>query len=60
MPTPSALITSGEVPVERLVSGEVGLDGIEGAFAAMREQRGLKYVLRPWQARMSGRRAWRS
>ena len=43
------LITSGEVPVERLVSGEVGLDGIEGAFAAIREQRGLKYVLRPWQ-----------
>ena len=44
-----ALITSGEVPVARLVSGEVGLDGIEGAFAAIREQRGLKYVLRPWQ-----------
>lgn len=43
------LIISGEVPVERLVSGEVGLDGIEGAFAAIREQRGLKYVLRPWQ-----------
>jgi L-iditol 2-dehydrogenase len=44
-----ALITSGEVPVERLVSGEVGLDGVEGVFEAMREQRGLKYVLRPWQ-----------
>ena len=44
-----ALIASGEVPVDRLVSGEVGLDGIEGAFAAVREQRGLKYVLRPWQ-----------
>ena len=43
------LITSGQVPVERLVSGEVGLDGIEGAYAAVREQRGLKYVLRPWQ-----------
>lgn len=43
------LIASGEVPVERLVSGEVGLDGIEGAFAAIRQQRGLKYVLRPWQ-----------
>jgi L-iditol 2-dehydrogenase len=43
------LITSGEVPVDRLVSGEVGLEGIEGAFAAIREQRGLKYVLRPWQ-----------
>ena len=44
------------MPVERLVSGEVGLDGIEGAFAAIREQRGLKYVLRPWQARMSATR----
>jgi L-iditol 2-dehydrogenase len=43
------LIASGEVPVERLVSGEVGLDGIVGAFAAIREHRGLKYVLRPWQ-----------
>jgi L-iditol 2-dehydrogenase len=43
------LITSGVVPVERLVSGEVSLDGIEGAFAEIREQRGLKYVLRPWQ-----------
>jgi L-iditol 2-dehydrogenase len=43
------LIAGGEVPVERLVSGEVGLDGIECAFAAVREQRGLKYVLRPWQ-----------
>jgi L-iditol 2-dehydrogenase len=42
------LITSGTVPVERLVSGEVGLEGVEGAFAAVREQRGLKYVLRPW------------
>ena len=49
MPTRSALITSGQVPVARLVSGEVGLDGIEGAYAAVREQRGLKYVLRPWQ-----------
>jgi L-iditol 2-dehydrogenase len=44
-----ALITSGTVPVERLVSGEVGLEGVEGAFAAVREQRGLKYVVRPWQ-----------
>jgi L-iditol 2-dehydrogenase len=43
------LIVSGQVPVERLVSGEVGLDGIEEAYAAVREQRGLKYVLRPWQ-----------
>ena len=43
------LIMSREVPVDRLVSGEVGLDGIEDAFAAVREQRGLKYVLRPWQ-----------
>jgi L-iditol 2-dehydrogenase len=44
-----ALITSREVLVERLVSGEVALDGIEDAYAAVREQRGLKYVLRPWQ-----------
>jgi L-iditol 2-dehydrogenase len=44
------LITSGAVPVERLVSGECGLDGIESVFAAVRDQHGLKYVLRPWQA----------
>ena len=44
-----ALIMSGDVPVDRLVSGEVSFDGIEDAFAAVREQRGLKYVLRPWQ-----------
>jgi L-iditol 2-dehydrogenase len=43
------LIASREVPVDRLVSGEVGLDRIEDAYAAVREQRGLKYVLRPWQ-----------
>jgi L-iditol 2-dehydrogenase len=43
------LIVRGEVPVGRLVSGEVSLDGVEDAFAAVREQRGLKYVLRPWQ-----------
>jgi L-iditol 2-dehydrogenase len=44
------LIASGAVPVERLVTQECGLEGIEKAFAAVREQRGLKYVLRPWQA----------
>ena len=44
------LIESGAVPVERLVTAECGLDGIADAFAAVREQRGLKYVLRPWGA----------
>jgi L-iditol 2-dehydrogenase len=44
------LIASGAVPVERLVTAECGLEGIADAFAAVREQRGLKYVLRPWQA----------
>jgi L-iditol 2-dehydrogenase len=44
------LIASGAVPVARLVTGECGFDGVEDAFAAVREQRGLKYVLRPWQA----------
>ena len=48
---------AASVPVERLVSGEVGLDGIEDAFAAVREQRGLKYVLRPWQRDVSDRGA---
>jgi L-iditol 2-dehydrogenase len=43
------LIVAGAVPVERLISGECGLDGIEATFAAVREQRGLKYVLRPWR-----------
>jgi L-iditol 2-dehydrogenase len=42
------LIASGSVPVERLVTAECGLDGIAEVFAAVREQRGLKYVLRPW------------
>jgi threonine dehydrogenase-like Zn-dependent dehydrogenase len=42
------LIASGTVPVGRLVSGECGLDGIEDVFAAVRDRRGLKYVLRPW------------
>jgi L-iditol 2-dehydrogenase len=44
------LIASGAVPVARLVTQECGLEGVEDAFAAVREQRGLKYVLRPWQA----------
>jgi threonine dehydrogenase-like Zn-dependent dehydrogenase len=45
-----ALIASGAVPVARLVTDECGLEGVEDAFAAVREQRGLKSVLRPWQA----------
>ena len=44
-----ALIDRGDVPVERLVSGECGLDEVEATFAAVRAQRGLKYVLRPWR-----------
>jgi threonine dehydrogenase-like Zn-dependent dehydrogenase len=44
------LIVSGGVPVERLVSGECDLDGIEATFADVRAQRGLKYVLRPGPA----------
>ena len=41
---------SGEVPVERLVTGHCGLDGLVDAFAAVRELRGLKTVLLPGAA----------
>lgn len=43
----AALLASGDVPVERLVTGHCGLDGLVDAFAAVRELRGLKTVLVP-------------
>ena len=41
------LLVSGVVPVERLVTARCGLDGIEDAFEAQRERRGLKTILLP-------------
>jgi L-iditol 2-dehydrogenase len=42
-----ALIASGAIPVERLVTGTCGLDGLAEAFADVRARRGLKTVLVP-------------
>lgn len=44
------LLASGEVPVELLVTGHCGLDGLPDAFAAVQERRGLKTVLVPGDA----------
>jgi threonine dehydrogenase-like Zn-dependent dehydrogenase len=46
----AALLASGRVPVERLVTARCGLDGLGEAFAAVQERRGLKTVLLPWGA----------
>jgi len=43
----AALLRSGRVPVERLVTGRCGLNGLGEAFAAVEERRGLKTVLLP-------------
>jgi L-iditol 2-dehydrogenase len=39
------LLVAGRVPVERLVTARCGLDDLTGAFADLRELRGLKTVL---------------
>ena len=41
------LLASGALPLERLVSDRVGLDGLAGALRAVREQRAYKTVLLP-------------
>ena len=41
------LLAAGELPVEELVSDRVGLDGIDEALRAVREQRSLKTILYP-------------
>ncbi len=40
-------IVSGRAPLERLVTGRCGLDGLEDAFANMQELRGLKTMIVP-------------
>ena len=40
-------LVSGRAPLERLVTGRVGLDGLEQAFEAIQAHRGLKSVLVP-------------
>jgi len=46
----AALLAAGDVPVELLVTGHCGLDGLPAAFAAVQERRGLKTVLVPGAA----------
>jgi threonine dehydrogenase-like Zn-dependent dehydrogenase len=41
------LLASGKAPLERLVSGRCGLDGLLQAFADVQAQRGLKTILVP-------------
>lgn len=41
------LLVSGAAPLERLVTGRVGLDGLEDAFESHRAHRGLKTILVP-------------
>ncbi len=42
-----ALLAEGTLPLEELVSDQVGLDGVEDALCAVRDQRSLKSVLVP-------------
>ncbi len=44
------LLGAGTVPVERLITGRCGLDGLLDAFAAVEERRGLKTLLQPGRA----------
>ena len=41
------LLAEGALPVERLVSDSTGLDGVDQALRAVREQRSLKTILYP-------------
>jgi L-iditol 2-dehydrogenase len=40
-------LVSGQAPLERLVTGRCGLDGLEDAFADVQALRGLKTMLVP-------------
>jgi threonine dehydrogenase-like Zn-dependent dehydrogenase len=42
-----ALLADGALALEELVSDRIGLDGVEEALRAVREQRSLKAVLYP-------------
>ena len=45
------LLREGRVPVERLVSDATGLEGVDEALRAVREQRSLKTILYPGERR---------
>ena len=44
-PRYAALHLAGRLPAERLVTGRIGLDGIESAFAAMRRGEGVRTIV---------------
>jgi S-(hydroxymethyl)glutathione dehydrogenase/alcohol dehydrogenase len=44
-PRYAALHLAGRLPAERLVTGRIGLDGIEDAFAAMRRGEGVRSIV---------------
>ena len=44
-PRYAALHLTGRLPAERLVTGQIGLDGLEGAFAAMRRGEGVRTII---------------
>ena len=41
------MLTDGELPLEQLISDEVGLDGVDAALQAVRDGRSLKTIVRP-------------
>jgi threonine dehydrogenase-like Zn-dependent dehydrogenase len=41
------LLAAGDLRLEELVSGRVGLDGVERALRAVRDQRSLKTIVYP-------------
>jgi len=41
------LLTNGELPLEQLISDEIGLDGLDGALQAVRDGRSLKTIVYP-------------
>jgi L-iditol 2-dehydrogenase len=41
------MLTDGELPLERLISDEIGLDGVDRALQAVRDGRSLKTIVYP-------------
>jgi S-(hydroxymethyl)glutathione dehydrogenase/alcohol dehydrogenase len=46
-PRYAALFLAGRLPIDRLIDGRIGLDGIEGAFEAMRRGEGARRIVIP-------------
>jgi S-(hydroxymethyl)glutathione dehydrogenase/alcohol dehydrogenase len=44
-PRYAALHLAGRLPADRLVTGHIGLDGLEDAFAAMRRGEGVRTMI---------------